>query len=117
MLILKKRNAAFPPESFIEVSEEEFKEKDDDVPLGQDAKTEGPAGFPKSEAMVKEVDESVGHVPAAAPTSEEDEDDQSQHEDEVEQGTETTPSSPPAADEWEDMDVVSWSCYLYIITM
>lgn len=92
-------------ESFIEVSEEEFKEEDEDDSLVM-IRDEG-----SPDKLHKEEEESSSEGPSspdAASTLEEDKDKGRQTEEkELKEGAQTESSSTPATNEWEHFDAVS----------
>lgn len=96
-------------EGFIEVSEDEFKEENEDASLVITRKT-SPSGVHKDRTKKEEKpEESV--TPVTALRLEEEEDKMRQNE-ETETEEKTESSSTPATNEWGHLDMVSISVYM-----
>ena len=90
----------------MEVSEEEFKEEDEDDSIVEIREMERPADVHEEETRKKEEpEESSTEAPAAALESDEDK----QRQDEEDERIETESSSNPAVNEWDHMDMVGIS--------
>lgn len=96
------------PESFVEVSEEEFKQEDEDDQLVMIGKKGSPDKV-REDGTEKEEETEGGLTEASSGLAlKEGEDKKRQTEEtELKEGTETESSSTPAINEWEHFNVVS----------
>lgn len=99
----------FFPESFIEVSEEEFKREDEDEDQLVMISNEGsPDNIPEDGTKEEEKTEtSLPEASSALKLKEEEDKMRQTKEKELKEVTETESSSAPAINEWEHFDVVS----------
>lgn len=94
-------------ESFVEVSEEETIEEDEEdslVVVGE--KDEVQENGTEKDGKPERSPAAAPGVPAAALQSEEDEDEEGATEEELKDGTETESQSAPVISEWEHFDTV-----------